>query len=142
MMMARQRDRVDVNRAVGEHIGIGSNWKVCYRFGAGQNTRTPIGDGGGVSGGGSYRESRGRARVLARAARPMAATSGRCVCRSGAGLVVVGIRSVAEPCGRLWQTRSDRAPYGHWLSKPFLHYYHSRTGSGDREKKNLICKDE
>jgi len=60
MVMARQRDRVDVNRAVGEHIGIGSNWKVCYRFGAGQNTRTLIGDGGGVSGGGSYRESRGR----------------------------------------------------------------------------------
>jgi len=58
--MARQRDRVDVNRVAGEYIGIGSNCKVCYRFGAGQNTRTLIGDGGGVSGGGTYRESRCR----------------------------------------------------------------------------------
>lgn len=61
MVMARQRDRVDVNRTVGEHIRIRSDWKVCYRFGAGQNTRTRIdSDGGGVSGGGSYCESRGR----------------------------------------------------------------------------------
>lgn len=45
--MARQRDRVDVNRTVGEHIRITSDWKVCYRFGAGQNTRTRIDSGGG-----------------------------------------------------------------------------------------------
>lgn len=101
MVMARQRDRVDVNRTVGEHIGIGSNWKVCYRFGAGQNTRTRIGGGGGgVSGGGG-----GNCELPAVGSSVRAGGSsdgcglGAVRWRSGAGHVVVGVglsRSPAE----------------------------------------------
>jgi len=139
MVMARQRDRVDVNRAVGEHIGIGSNWKVCYRFGAGQNTRMRIGDGGGVSGGGTYRESRNRVVCprgrLVRWLRPRGgALSVRCRARRRRS------RSVAEPCRRFWQTRSDRAPYGHWLSKPFCTIIIPVQVVAIERKK--ICKDE
>jgi len=107
--------------------------EVCYRFGAGQNTRTLIDGGGGGGGGGSYCESHGR--VCA------GGSSGGC----GPGAVRQTVRcrarrrrrrqnwSVAEPCRRFHQTGSDRAAHGHWqLSKPFrTRYYHTRTGSGE-----------
>lgn len=140
MLMARQRDRVDVN---GEYIGIGSNLLKCVIDSVPGKIRGRWSTAAGVAEAVAViaNPTVGSARVV----RPVAAAPGRCVRRSGAGLVVVVVvkiglsRSPAEDF-----TRRDRIALLTGIGS-----YQSLFALGiiipvqvvASERKNLICKD-